>query len=302
MTRRDIIALSAAAAAALPRNAVASQGSGPRFRKSICDGIIPDSVPFPEAFRQIKRAGFDGYEITVGAQLKLETPPGELKTIATAARDAGVTIVTLSVSRPFRNCPLNHPDPAMRAQGVDVIKRAVDLAVALNSGTLLLVPSRVGDGPRLRYGYEDTWNRTSAELRKAIPHARQAKVILTMENVWNKFLLSPLEMRSFVDQFRSPWVQTHFDIGNVMQFGYPQDWILTLGSRIKRLHLKDFKVQPNRFVPLMEGDVSWKEVMDALVKIDYRGWLSPEYGNDPARPQQINELSAVVDKIYALAG
>lgn len=300
MNRRNFMALSVAAA--LPGHAVSSQASGGRFRKSICDGIIPRSAPLDEAFRQIKRAGFDGYEITMGSKLTLETPASELKSIAAAAGDAGVTIVTISVSGPFSKCPLNHPDPAVRAQGVEVIKKSIDIAQALNSGTILIVPSRVGGGAKLMYGYEDTWKRTSEELRKALPYAEQAKIILTPENVWNKFLLSPLEMRAFVDQFNSPWLQTHFDIGNVMQFGYPQDWILTLGPRIKRVHLKDFKVQTNRFVPLMEGDVSWKEVMEALVKVDYRGWLSPEYGYDSNDPEQIKKLSAIVDKIYALAG
>jgi len=292
MNRRDFIALPA----------VAFQSSGGRFKKSICDGIVPRTAPLDEAFRQVKRAGFDGYEITMGQRLTLEATPAELKSIVAAARDAGVTIVTVSVSSPFSKCHLNHPDAAVRAQGVDVLKRSIDIAHALNSGTILLVPSRVGSGAKLMYGYEDTWKRTSEELKKAIAHAAQAKVILTMENVWNKFLLSPLEMRAFVDQFKSPWLQTHFDIGNVMQFGYPQDWIPTLGPRIKRVHLKDFKVQTNRFVPLMEGDVNWKEVMDALVRIDYRGWLSPEYGYDSNDPEQIAKISAVVDKIYALAG
>lgn len=295
MTRRHIIALSAAAA--LPGRA-----AGARFRKGICDVIFPESTPFPEAFREVKRAGFDGYEITLGARLKLDTPAEEIRGIAAAARDAGVEIVTLSVSRPFAKCPLNDPDPALRAQGVDVIRKSVDIARTLGAGTLLLVPSRVGQGATLMHRYEDTWKRTSEELRKAVAHAASAKVTLTLENVWNRFLLSPLEMRSFVDQFRSPWVQAHFDIGNVMQFGYPQDWILTLGSRIKRLHLKDFKIQTNRFVPPLEGDVNWEAVVAALVKVDYRGWLSPEYSYEPGRPEQINQLSAAVDRICALAG
>ena len=74
-----------------------------------------------------------------------------------------------------------------------------------------------------------------------MPGGERAKVLLNPENLWNKFLLSPLEMRSFVDLFHSPWVGAHFDTGNVMQYGYPEDWILTLGPRIKRVHIKDFK-------------------------------------------------------------
>jgi len=163
----------------------------------------------------------------------------------------------------------------------------------------------VGSGARFQVGYEDTWNRITEEMRKLVPFAEQGKVILALENVWNKFLVSPLEMRAFVDQFKSPWVQTQFDIGNVMQFGYPEDWILTLGPRIKRVHLKDYKLssraEQGRFVDLMEGDVNWKGVMAALVKVGYRGWLSPEIGHNPNDPDQLRKLSATVDKIIGMA-
>jgi hexulose-6-phosphate isomerase len=112
-------------------------------------------------------------------------------------------------------------------------------------------------------------------------------------------------MRQFLDQFRSPWVQAHFDIGNVMQFGYPEDWILTLGPRIKRVHVKDYKLstraEQGRFVGLLEGDVNWKGVMAALVKVGYRGFLSPEIGHDPRDPEQLRKVSQALDKILAMA-
>jgi hexulose-6-phosphate isomerase len=111
-------------------------------------------------------------------------------------------------------------------------------------------------------------------------------------------------MRSFIDQFQSPWIQAHFDIGNVMQFGFPQDWIQTLGSRIRRLHLKDYKLsaraEQGRFVNLLEGDVEWKDVMAALATAGYRGFVSPEYGHDPGDPAQLAKLSAAVDKILSM--
>ena len=129
--------------------------------------------------------------------------------------------------------------------------------------------------------------------------------MLTPENVWSKFLVSPLDMRSFIDQFHSPWVRSHFDIGNVMQFGYPQDWIRTLGARIQRVHLKDYKLAAGgvqgRFVPLLEGDVQWKEVMGELVKIGYRGSCSAELGPDAGDPQLLQKTSRAVDRILALA-
>ena len=172
-------------------------------------------------------------------------------------------------------------------------------------GVLLIYSARLGAGAKFQIGSQDTWDRVSDAFRKAIPAAESAKVILTPENVWNKFLLSPLEMRAFVDQFRSPWLQTHFDIGNVMQYGYPQDWILTLGSRIKRVHVKDYKLSTRAgqggFVGLLEGDVDWKAVMAAFVKVDYRGYLSPEIGHDKNDPDQLKKVSLALDKILAMA-
>ena len=112
-------------------------------------------------------------------------------------------------------------------------------------------------------------------------------------------------MRAFVDQFNSPWLQAHFDTGNVMHSGYPQDWILTLGSRIKRVHIKDRKASPQaeqaRPSALLEGDVDWKEVMAAFRKVGYRGFLSPEIGHDPNDARQLERVSKALDKIVAMA-
>ena len=112
-------------------------------------------------------------------------------------------------------------------------------------------------------------------------------------------------MRSFVDQFHSPWVGVHFDAGNVMQYGYPEDWILTLGSRIKRIHFKDFKLggggEPAHFADLLQGDVNWRAVMAALVKVGYNGVISPEIGRNASQPDQLKLVSTALDKILALA-
>ncbi len=259
----------------------------------------------PERFRRAKNAGFEGIEIPMGDDLKVDSAPDDLRRLGDDARRAGVAVVSMWVSQPLSNNPLNHPDPAVREKGVETLKKAVECASHVGCGALLVVPGRLGDGPKLRVGYQDTWDRVTEGFRKAIPHAEKHKVILTPENVWNKFLVSPLEMRAFVDQFRSPWLQTHFDVGNVMQFGYPQDWILTLGSRIKRLHVKDYKLsnraEQGHFVDLLEGDVDWKEVMAALVKTGYRGYVSPEIGPDPKDPEKIHKVSRALDKILSLA-
>ncbi len=262
-------------------------------------------MPRPECFAQAKSAGFDAMEVAIGTDLPLDISHDDARRMADAADKAGIHIATLWVSEPLHQNPLNAADPAVRARGVEAVRRAIAIATDLNCGAILLYAVRLGNGARLEYGSQETWDRFTTELTKVVPDAERAKVFLNPENVWNKFILSPLEMRSFVDQFHSEWVGTHFDAGNCMQYGYPEDWILTLGKRIKRIHFKDFKLggrgEPARFADLLEGDVNWKAVMAALVKIGYNGPVSPEIGRNPGKTDQLKEVSATLDKILAMA-
>jgi hexulose-6-phosphate isomerase len=293
MTRREFVGVSASALAPA------------RFRKGICATIFPKAMPLEEQFRQTRAAGFEGLEIPIGDLLPLDTGREQAQRLADAAQKAGVEIVSLWVSAPLSANPLNHPDPEVRARGIEALRKAITLASWMNCGVLLIVPGRLGTGPKFQYGYQETWDRVSAEMKKVVPDAEKARVCLAPENVWNKFLVSPLEMRAFVDQFHSPWVGAYFDIGNILQYGYPQDWILTLGARIKRVHAKDYKLstraEQGRFVDLLEGDVDWKDVMAALVKVGYRGFISPEYSYRPDDPDYIRRISAALDKILAMA-
>jgi len=297
---RRIFLTASVAAAAVP-----AKPETPRFVKSICSVMFPHDMPVPEKFKQAKNAGFEAIELRFGDEVSPSLSTDEVKHLGDAAHAAGVQIASMWVSGAFRSNPLNSPDPAVRARSLEGLKTAIDFATNLRCGALLLYLCRLGDGPKLVFGYEDTWNRVSTELPKAIPWAQEAKVVLTPENVWNKFIVSPLEMRSFVDQFHSPWLQTHFDVGNVMQYGYPQDWILTLGPRIKRVHFKDYKLsnrtEQGHFADLLEGDVDWKAVMAALVKVGYRGFVSPEIGYEPNEPEKPRKVSDSLDKILALA-
>jgi hexulose-6-phosphate isomerase len=279
--------------------------AGDTFLKSICGGIFPREMPLAEQFRRAREAGFRGIEIRLGDELKPDSTRADAERTGDAARKAGVAMASIWVSNAIAATPLNHPDATVRAQGAAVIHKAIDLCRWAGCGAILIVPGRLGDGPRFRYSYQDTWNRVSGELRQCLAHAAEARVCLTPENVWNKFLLSPLEMRAFVDQFESPWLQAHFDIGNVMQFGYPEDWIATLGRRIKRVHVKDYKVSARagegRFVDLLDGDVDWAAVMGALKKSGYRGFVSPETGHRAGDPDQLRKVSAALDTILAMA-
>jgi hexulose-6-phosphate isomerase len=261
-------------------------------------------MPLAECFQQAKNAGFDGFEAPMTDELAPTATPDQVKAVGESARKAGVSIAALWVSALGSN-PLNSPEAEVRARGVEGIRQAVDFAGYLDCGALLLVPGAVGYGAKFFQGYEVTWERISAELKKAVPYAEKAKVILTVENVGNRFLVSPLEARAFVDQFRSPWLQFFFDVGNILSHGYPQDWILTLGPRIKRLHVKNRRANPRGPqggpAGLLEGDVDWKAVMSALVQVDYRGFISPEFGNNPDDADQLKKLSTDLDTILAMA-
>jgi len=158
---------------------------------------------------------------------------------------------------------------------------------------VLLVPAVVNP----KTSYRDAWTRSQAQIRKLVPLAEELKIVIALEEVWNKFLLSPLEFAQYVDEFKSPWVKVWFDVGNVMFYGYPQDWIRTLGDRIVELHLKDFKRKDDGYawVNLGDGDVDWGEVRKALAEIGYAGTATTEIdGGDAA---YLRDVSRRVDRL-----
>jgi hexulose-6-phosphate isomerase len=300
MTRRQVLAVPLAASAFS-----AGAQPTPRFIKGICSVIFPKEMPRAECFAQARSAGFDAMELAIGPDFPLDISRDDARRMADAAAKAGIRIVTLWVSEALHQNPLNAADPEVRARGVAAMRRAIAIAADMNCGAVLLYAVRLGNGAKLEYGSQETWDRFTTELGKVVTDAERVKVSLNPENVSNKFLLSPLEMRSFVDQFHSDSVGAHFDTGNCMPYGYPEDWILTLGKRIRRIHFKDYKLasrgEPGRGADLLEGDVNWKAVMAALVKTGYDGPISPEIGRNPAKPEQLREVSAALDKILAMA-
>ena len=139
--------------------------------------------------------------------------------------------------------------------------------------------------------YAQAWERSQRQIRKLIPLAEESKVIIGIEEVWNKFLLSPLEFARFVDEFNSPWIRAYFDIGNVAIQGYPQDWIRVLGKRIIKLHFKDFSFKKRlaEFTPLLEGEIDWRAVHAALADIGFQGTGTVELsGGDAAYLKEVN--------------
>jgi L-ribulose-5-phosphate 3-epimerase len=249
-----------------------------------------------EQFKMLKAAGFDG----------VETPSHLNQDEVLRARDeTGLQIPTVPSGKVSR--PLADPDPATRAEAVEGVKQALRDAKRYGASSVLLVPGGVGDG----VSYADAYKRNQEEIRKIIPLAEDLGVKLAIENVWNHFLLSPMEVARFVDEFKSPIVAWHFDIGNVMYFGWPEQWIHTLGKRIHKLHIKEYSrkkmnehgLRAGFAVEYLEGDNDWPTVMKALDEIGYTGWASAEPAWRPpgVEPQdRLKQVSEKLDKILAL--
>ncbi len=227
--------------------------------------ILPD-------FQKLKEAGFEGVELL---------SPNELdRAEVIAARDAtGMVIHGVSGSRHWRDT-LSDPDPAVIERGLAAIRQEIDDCKAYGGTTVLVVPAVVT--PKI--SYSDAWDRSQKAIRTLIPIAERAGVKLAIEEVWNRFLLSPLEFARYIDDFQSPAVGAYFDVGNIVEYGYPQEWIRTLGKRILKIHIKEY-AKPNRFDYLLtEGkEINWPDVRQALIDVGYEGWITAEVPlKDPA--------------------
>jgi L-ribulose-5-phosphate 3-epimerase len=243
------------------------------IRKAVLYSMLPKQLSAIDRFQLARDAGFEQVECGT------TDSPSDAEEMLAASKKAGVRIHSV-MNRDHWNFPLSSRDPAVVAKSVAGMKTSLQNARLWGADTVLLVPAVVNADT----SYKDAWERSQAEIRKLIPLAEESKVIIAVEEVWNKFLLSPLEFARYVDEFKSPWVRAYFDVGNVVISGYPQDWIRTLGKRIVKLHLKDFtfKQDPNikkrvaDFVNLRDGEIDWKEIYRALSDIGYNGTATVE--------------------------
>lgn len=254
------------------------------------------------------RAGFQGVEVNLepSEEYSLESTDRELLALRKCVEDAGLA-VSAANSREQWKYPITSADRETRARGKQVIERLLRSAATLGAGAVLTIPGGVDLGlfaakPEI-VRYDEAYKRSLDALRElAHETAERCEVYMAVENVWNKFLLSPLEFAAFVDEIASPWAGVYFDVGNVMLTGYPEHWIPILGHRIKRVHVKDFRRSIGNiegFVSLLEGDVNWPDVHAALRGIGYDSWVTSEvlpayryYGD-----RLIHETSASMDAI-----
>ncbi|MBE3582683.1 MAG: sugar phosphate isomerase/epimerase [Limnochordaceae bacterium] len=236
----------------------------------------------------------------VPTALTTTTRREQAERLAACVRGLGLELSSLSTALLWQY-PLSSPDPAQRQKGIEIVEAMLQLAEWMRIGAILVVPGVVTpDSP-----YDQVWERSQAALRQLAAKAAQHRVVIGVENVWNKFLLSPLEFARFIDDIDSPWVGAYFDIGNVLVNGYPDQWIRLLGKRIQRCHVKDFRTDVGTiqgFVPLLQGHVPWTSVVKALQEIGYDGYLTAELSPYPTAPDQlIQDTAAALRRILALA-
>ncbi|MFQ6049014.1 MAG: sugar phosphate isomerase/epimerase family protein, partial [Phycisphaerae bacterium] len=241
--------------------------------KSINAWTFGPQTSIDEMARISAEAGFEAIELVIdeSGPLSFESPQEHCRTLAATVRQRGLRLASLA-SGVFWRCNFGSPDPATRRRARELTLAGLDRAAWLGAEALLVVPAVVGraNAPQPTTGYADALTRTCQALRELAPAAEDRGVAIAVENVWNRFLLSPVEFRELIDRVNSPWVGVYFDVGNILTIGYPQDWIATLAGRIVRIHVKDYKLPtdgPGSFCPLGDGHVDWSAVMAALAQV-----------------------------------
>lgn len=297
-TRREFLKASLAAAygaGLAPRTvslAVETPSLAPLpIKKGVLLGMLPKNMSYADRFKLARDVGFD--------VVQAYTTPDEREAeeIKKASDGAAIRIDTVMNMAHWEN-PLSSSDPAVVARSMEGMKTSFRNAKLWGSDAVLLVPAVVNP----KTSYRDAWTRSQAKIREMIPMAEELKILIAIEEVWNKFLLSPLEFATYIDEFKSPWVQAWFDVGNVVLYGYPQDWIRTLGKRIAKVHLKDFRTKKgwsplvSEFVNLGDGDIDWAEVRNAFREIGYAGSATTEIGENHDEAF-LRDLSARVDRL-----
>lgn len=242
------------------------------MKKGICLGCVPGDTPEAK-FALAAELGFQCVEVGT-----LRTPE-ERERYRLAMEQSGIPVVSVMNSDHW-GCPLSDPDAEVRKKSIQCIIQSLDTAEALGADTVLVVPAVV----KPDVTYEDAWQRSYETIGEVLPIAEEKKVALAVENVWNKFLLSPIEFADYVDGFESKWLMAYFDVGNIVLYGYPQHWIRTLGHRLRKVHIKGFHAETKAWVQLLEGSIDWQAVMTALKEVGYDDVLTAELrgaGEDP---------------------
>ncbi len=246
------------------------------MKKGMCYGSLPPKLPPRAKLELAKEAGLDGVEIP---SFESREQTEEVRAIA---EDVGVEIHSVMGGTHWK-LPLSSTDEEVRLRGVEGIRHALRVASWSGADTVLVVPGVVTADD----SYEVVFDLSQKSVHELLPAAEELGVTMALENVWNKFLLSPMEMREYIDSFDHELVQAYFDVGNILLYGFPHHWVETLGSRIKKVHIKDFNVGQRQFVPVLSGDVDFPRFVNALRGVGYNDYLTAELPPYPQFPEQL---------------
>jgi L-ribulose-5-phosphate 3-epimerase len=291
--RRDFLKTSVMGAAAtlLPQNdligspAPTSAQEG-KLKKGVLITMLPKQMSYLDRFKLAVDVGFEGVEA------QTVSDPKEADQIKEASEKAKIKIHSV-MNMGHWEWPFSSPNPDDVKKGAERMEISMRNAKLWGADTVLLVPAVVKPDTTI----PQAWERSQPHIRKLLPLAEELGVFIGVEPVWNKFLLTPYDTAKYVDEFNSRWVRAYFDVGNVVMYGFPQEWIRALGERIVKFHLKDFKYETRQWVPLREGSIDWKEVRKAIGEIKFSGYLTVELpGGDEA---YLREVSRRVDMILA---
>ncbi len=289
----NVPAQTGSSAVAAPAPYVPAVSKRPGMKKSLKFGMVKTDGTILEKFKLLKEVGFDGVELDSPSDL-------DVKEILKAQDATGLEIPGVVDSVHWRK-PLSDADPAVRAQGLEGLQTALRDCKTYGGTTVLLVPAVVSK----EVSYDEAYTRSQAEIRQALPLAEKLGIKIAIENVWNKFLLSPLEAARYVDEFKSPLVGWYLDIGNIVTYCWPEHWAQILNQRVMKLDIKEFSRKKSNEVglragfrvKLLEGDCDWPAVMKAIDEIGYRGWGSAEIPG--GGPERLREIVERMDRIYA---
>jgi hexulose-6-phosphate isomerase len=284
--RRDFLKLTAAAAIA-PSVLTATAGAQEKKKlyKALIINMLPGALSDAEEFRLAKKCGFEGIEAKPMKDLKAAAEQAKI------AREEGTPIHSLLYGwwPPFTN-----RDPKVVGKSIESMQNALRCAKVMGADAVLLVPTRVTED----FSYQDAYKWSQEYVSRLIPTAEQTGVTVAVENVWNKFLLSPIEFARYLDELSSRWVKAYFDVGNVIIYGHAHHWIRTLGKRLVKIHLKDFKRNGYQWKNLLDGDVNWPQVRKALDEVGYNGYMTAELsGGSEAK---LTDISERIDQIIAM--
>jgi len=243
---------------------IAGEKAKKKWHKALKYTMLPGELSDADKFKLARRCGFEGIDGVPLNDLDAAKKQAQL------AEEIGVPIHGLVFGG--WHAPFSDPDPQVIKKGLKGMENALRCANAMGATTVLLVPAVVAED----VSYADAYERSQKHIRALLPLAEEMGVIIAIENVWNKFLLSPLEFTRYIDEFESPRVRAYFDVGNVILFGFAQHWIRTLGKRIVKLDIKDFRRKGYQWTNLGDGDVNWKQVRLALEEIGFEGYMTAE--------------------------